>query len=628
MTSAALPDQTELFDSPFEDKDLDSSALVAPAPHSSDSPLALKKIWLKNYKSFKELTVELGGFNVMVGLNNAGKTSLLQSIDLLYSLLKIHNEGTRLSGADHGKLVPTSILPIAAVKDIFYQGSWRLKGNKLVTAVIGAEFSDGSQVEFSLRYLFAGINSRVSHQSGMDGGRLAAILARPAVWVPSVVGIVRDEEFRTTARLAGLINTGRQNEVLRNMITVIQRDQPEKYKLLQKILQERFGAKFGKVSFDNSIDEFITAEYADTSGNRHDLYSAGSGFIQVVQLLAFVLSRDPGVVLLDEPDAHLHSNLQQAVVDLLEEIAASEKFQVVLATHSKEIINYVDPSRLVLIEKGSNTASPMSDTITPITVLRSLGSVDNVDAYTMVKNRKCLFVEGPTDESILGRFASTMGVKAMVGDDRVVTIPVHGADKFEHIQQLDVIEGLLGKTVVSIEIRDRDARTDESRSSLEASSKRTLRVLTLDCIESYLVNAEILSRVTNQIMGERGKSEDSTPEAIQGFIDAACEEMKDDTLDRISDRHIKDSRQQGPPPPTVPQANKIARETLGLAWSSDIDKLKYVYGKGLLAKVCKQVQETYGVNFGNERIAEAFKSEELPEELKGYITEISNLNPA
>jgi len=610
----------------FEDESDSQSiaALTAPRPHSSDTPPALRKVWFENYKSFEKIEVDLGRFNVLVGINNAGKSTLLQGVNLIYDLLKLHREGSHLTGIRNGKVVPSIALPVAAIKDMFYKGVWR-QGNQLVSAKVGAEFADGSVIEFSLRLIFANINSRVTRQSGMNGQRLDSLLAKPAVWVPSVVGIVREEEFRTEARRAGLISTGRQNEILRNMLVVLKDELPDKYGTLQRILNERFGAQFSNVSFNQTIDQFVTAEYSDPSGARHDFYSAGSGFIQVVQMLAFVLTRNPGIVLLDEPDAHLHSSLQRVIVDLLEEIAASEQLQVVIATHSKEIINYVDPSRLILVEKGATSVAPASDDVTPISILRSLGAIDNVDAYTMVKNRKCLFVEGPSDSSIFGRFAATLGIHALVGDDRVVTIPTNGADKFEHVQELQVLETLLGGTIASIEIRDRDARTDQLRSRLEASATRTLHVLELDCMESYLINAHILTRTINESLVERGKPTAAKVDDLEVMISETCEDFKMLSTDRIAEKFIVDTRTLENRNVAVTEANRMARETLASVWNDEAARLKYVPGKRILGKLRSKIQEKYGVNFGNERIAESFNAEEVPEEIKSYLREVASL---
>ncbi len=54
-----------------------------------------------------------------------------------------------------------------------------------------------------------------------------------------------------------------------------------------------------------------------------------------------------------------------------------------------EVINFIDPTRLIFVQPGESEAAPMSDEVTPMTVLHSLGAIDNVDAFALVKNRRC-----------------------------------------------------------------------------------------------------------------------------------------------------------------------------------------------------------------------------------------------
>ena len=151
------------------------------------------------------------------------------------------------------------------------------------------------------------------------------------------------------------------------------------------MLSQRFAANVRDVDFEELTDQFLRARYATANGLQHDLYSAGAGFIQVLQLLTFVFGRDASVVLLDEPDAHLHSSMQRVVVEILEELAKSERLQIVLSTHSKEIINFVDPSRLILIETDQVHLAPAGDSVATIAALRSVGDIDNVDAFSLFK---------------------------------------------------------------------------------------------------------------------------------------------------------------------------------------------------------------------------------------------------
>src|SRR5438445_38350 len=61
-------------------------SLVKPPPSSGRHAPHLRRVWLKNFKGYEDFEVRLGRFNVLAGANNAGKSTLLQGIDLLYSL--------------------------------------------------------------------------------------------------------------------------------------------------------------------------------------------------------------------------------------------------------------------------------------------------------------------------------------------------------------------------------------------------------------------------------------------------------------------------------------------------------------------------------------------------------------
>jgi energy-coupling factor transporter ATP-binding protein EcfA2 len=599
-----------------------SAQLTAPPPAIEARPPRIRKFWLKRFKGFDDFVVEIGDFNVLVGANNAGKSTLLQGLDLLFDLVKLHREGDRLSTS--GRLVPASLLPVATIRDLFYRQIWR-EANEYVHATVGASFADDSSVEFGIRLLFGNGNSQVLASNGIEGGCLESLVAWPAVWVPSAVGIVRDEEYRTPARRAALINAGRHNEILRNLLLALAQEREEEFKRLQEVLSQRFGAQLASVQFDEVLDQFVSSGYEAQDGSSHDLYSAGSGFVQVVQLLAFILLQNASIVLLDEPDAHLHSSLQRVVVEVLDDISREKEMQVLLSTHSKEIINFVDPTRLIFVEGTKGTATPYVSEITPMTILRSLGAIDNVDAYALVKNKRCLFVEGTTDATIFGRFAAKLGNQAFTGDDRVVTVPVGGADRFEHVQQLDVFEAMLGEAIESLEIRDRDGRTDEYRQTAMDRAKRPLLVLELDSIESYLIRPEVVARVVADVSAERGGNE--TPDAgeIESLVLEKTDELRDNTIDRVAERFAADTFRFTDARVAIKTANEEARVVMDSQWGSLNERLRVVSGKTLLGALRASIQERYTVSFGNERLAEEFEPDEVPSELKDALERIAAL---
>ena len=86
----------------------------------------------------------------------------------------------------------------------------------------------------------------------------------------------------------------------------------------------------------------IQAEYQTRSGGpRFDISSAGRGFQQVLMLLAFLNTRPATVLLLDEPDAHLHLILRFPVCERLDHLqrtcyrnASQKRFSISAPHHA------------------------------------------------------------------------------------------------------------------------------------------------------------------------------------------------------------------------------------------------------------------------------------------------------
>ena len=77
-----------------------------------------------------------------------------------------------------------------------------------------------------------------------------------------------------------------------------------------------------------------------------DIFSGGSGFQQFLYLFGFILLRNPTVIMLDEPDVHLHGSLQAVLLDELKRLVQHDK-QVLFATHSRELITRVNPENIL-----------------------------------------------------------------------------------------------------------------------------------------------------------------------------------------------------------------------------------------------------------------------------------------
>ncbi len=78
------------------------------------------------------------------------------------------------------------------------------------------------------------------------------------------------------------------------------------------------------------------------------------GTLRFLWLTALLLSRDlPPVTLIDEPEVSLHPELLSLLVGLMRE--ASQRTQLIVATHSDRLIQYLEPKEVLVadVEDGA-----------------------------------------------------------------------------------------------------------------------------------------------------------------------------------------------------------------------------------------------------------------------------------
>lgn len=89
------------------------------------------------------------------------------------------------------------------------------------------------------------------------------------------------------------------------------------------------------------------------TGKSHPAYLLSSGEKQVLVMLAFITRwlRPGGIVLVDEPDLHLHVSLSNALVSHLKRMVNNKNGQLILASHAPELWERF--TRVERIELGS-----------------------------------------------------------------------------------------------------------------------------------------------------------------------------------------------------------------------------------------------------------------------------------
>ena len=208
----------------------------------------------------------------------------------------------------------------------------------------------------------------------------------------------------------------------------------------------------------------------------------GAGLAQFVILLAFVATRRPSLILIDEPELNLHPLLQQ---DLLLGLRNYSKGRVMFATHNIDLARAVAHGVYICRrEAGKTTMGPL---IGYPRLAELLGEL-SFGGYQELGFSKILLVEGPQDVTAIREL-----LRLYQKDHEVVLVPLGGASMINrHVEeQLHEIKRVTPHISALID-SERDAEEaplpDNVAGFVEACSKADVacHVLTRRAFEHYL----------------------------------------------------------------------------------------------------------------------------------------------
>lgn len=475
----------------------------------------IRKVTLKNFKRFDDVTFVLPGHLVLAGPNNTGKTTLLQaiaawSLGLLEwkKLAQPRKVNVAYAWADIERLAFSA----AALRS--FDLLWR---NRATSAPleIGLQF-DGQPDLLTLEFKFqaAGLVN-VRPKADVDANRLAEIAELETVFIPAIGGLVREEPMLADrvaiqARLA----QARAGEVLRNLVVLVHARQPE-WAVLNSTLARMFG--FELTAPIRGAE--ITCEYrrAGSQGPSFDLASAGSGMLQVLLVLSLLLTHDRAVLLIDEPDAHLHLILQRSIYGELRSVAAARGSQLIIATHSEQVIDTVDPRELCLMY---GTPRLVADTEEKAQLVRSLGGLTHGDLLHAEGARGVLYTEDFTDLDILEAFARALGDEASLElltagtmRKRLKAPQPDGLGELSPVRHWEMLK-LVRAALPALELLDGDS-LNKADESVTGSSERMQRLRWRYYeIESYLLHPQAWRRFMVAQFGEGADAEAALAAAL------------------------------------------------------------------------------------------------------------------
>ena len=529
----------------------------------------IKQLYINNFRGFRNFKINTNkDLNIITGINNSGKTTILEAISLWneifnnliikaqkgQTLTSIRRGDFRFGKKNQNYIDYRQINSVRSFgyKDVFY--NLNIKSTINITALIALPGNDEIEIGFMIKEangnnynVFLKDHDKFDFRKFNDSfinlpNSICCFFSSPVATVSSY------EEFAITPKINEGIKARQSFLYFRNRIFNLQKgDEFDDFKnKLSEIIYNEPGKIEFKIQGDKSKDIYITVDVDINNTGFKDVSLLGSGTIQIIEILLHLFEnrKDLNIILLDEPDSHIHRDIQKRLLQFLQ----VSEVQIILTTHNESLIRSASPKNIYFIDSSVSSQSvtlieSISNSDLPkrkmgisnsfhSKIINQLGSETTLDILNAFEADKIFFIEGISDSEYIKKI-----------------IDIYGSDKEYLFWSFDGINNLFSKikyykdflvglgSNVSIWdkcsiIIDSDFVTRDQRICLqrELSSKLHIPVFIWS---SYTIESTILSdrSFLCQLIEKRCSTIRKTKEEIESSIELAFNSMRSSKLE-------------------------------------------------------------------------------------------------
>ena len=536
----------------------------------------IEKIEISRFKNIEELELRLDNINVLVGGNNAGKSSILQAIQFSISIAQTTSlaEFRRTRWKD-GKL-STSLTPeqilYTPTNDIYSLGNGGTLSQSREEAIL-VKFTESDfneKAEFTLR---KGRNKNllVGLQGEILGQQIRNIESPFSIYVPGLAGIAAFEEFKSEGIVRKIAAKGNANSVFRNILLILSHDE-KKWTAFHADLNDVFSEIKIHIEFNPGRDDNIEV-FIIRGELKLPIDTYGTGVLQTIQILSYLHLYRPKFLILDEPDSHLHPQNQKIIAEKLHELTTELEFQIILSTHSRHLLDsFQNIAEVHWIVDGRLSEEDYNF----VKVLLEIGALDKGD-FLNNGNIKCIVL---TEDYITKPLRYILKANEFNLDECDIWA-------YEGCSKLDtaiVLSAFIKKHAPNARIivhRDSDYLSDDEKHDIEQKASNAgldIFFTTGTDIESNFLNKEHLQLIYPELTDER----------YDQILQTAIEENRNKSIETyinyMTQLALLEQYKGG-------QRVNNGRISTNCINSFNADKVKLSIGKKLLKSIKRQTQE-------------------------------------
>ncbi len=575
----------------------------------------ITRLTLKNFRGFDRHTVPLRPITILVGKNNAGKSTVVEALRLVsmvtnrYKGLTYHPLPKWLDRPRRER----GVFPSIDSSEFSSEAVFHRLGEP--PAQITAHFQTGETVEVFIGPDFEVIGiikDRCKEVIQSKGGAFKLDLPQVSI-LPQIGPLLREELLRVDGYVRQNISSTRTSLHFRNQLFLM-RDKFAAFKDLAE-------ATWHDLALDPvetkqlSYTETALSLFVRDSDFIAEIGWMGHGLQMWLQTMWFLThAAASNSVILDEPDVYMHADLQRRLIRLLR----TRHHQTIIATHSVEIMSEVEPDEVLVIDRKKARSYFANSQPEVQSLLTNIGSIQNIQLARLGAAGRFLMLEGD-DMDFLKRFQNTLFPTSEIPIDTIPHRAIGGWNGWERARGFSILLRDTAKdSIRPYCILDSDYKTGAAiQKRLETAKAEgiQLHIWKRKEIENYLLVPSMIQRV----IARDAAPETSAPSVaeVEGKLDEIADSLRLDALNGMAAEFFEEERKLG-----FPGANKKALERLESIWKTRHGRMSVVCGKDVLHRLFDWVTRQFKVSLSALKLAKEISEHELDPEVRQILTAI------
>jgi hypothetical protein len=571
----------------------------------------LRQLRMQNYRCFEDHTVLFERDTVIVGKNNAGKSSLIEALRLVASV-------TNRKSATFTRTPNWLDLPrfqqgiVPGITQLGLDLRALFHRYREPPAVITATFKEDCVITLYLgndENLFATIHH--DHNWVTTSGKFLSMQLPWLHVLPQISPLLVEERLLSEETVNPQMNSRLLSRHFRNEMHRM----PEQFSSFKSLAEETWhGLQINPVQTERAKDGFTLSLHVRDGDFVSEVGMMGHGLQMWLQTIWFLSRTAAGcTVVLDEPDVYMHPDLQRK----LYRITRGRYAQSIVATHSVEIMAESDPANILIIDKRKGRSKYANDEPGVQLLIDQIGGIHNVHLARLWSARKFLLLEGK-DIALLKHFHAALYPDAELPIDSIPSLPIGGWGGWTYaVASSMTLQNAVGDNIKTYCIFDSDYHLEEEIKNRYNDAKQRgvcLHIWKRKEIENYLLHPRAIRRVlATRIRNGEPPSEHSIAQKILDICDEERRSVEDKSAAALqqNDRSLD-----------IVRANSMARQHVKALWAIESNRPMLVSGKDVLSRLSEWTKTEFGASFGAPAIARQLKKSEIPTEIVEVIRAI------